>query len=111
MDRRITSETRVLSKFMDIQFDLNKKSNSKKSGGPIVTISRDKGCHAASIVELLLTKLNEKKNPIIKKTEWRLLSKDILEESAKKLQLNPEKLEEILNKKESSIFEKFFGHY
>ncbi len=105
MDRRITSETRVLSKFMDIQFDLNKKSNSKKSVGPIVTISRDKGCHAAPIAELLLSRLNGNKNPIIKKTEWRLLSKDILEESAKKLQLNPEKLEEILNKKESSIFE------
>ena len=105
MDRRTTSETRVLSKFMDIQFDISKKSGGIHAPGPIITISRDKGCHAAPIADLLLERLNENKSPILKKPEWRLLSKNILEESAKKLQLNPEKLEEILNKKEVSIFE------
>ncbi len=50
---------------------------------PFVTISRETGCHSIPIAKMLAEKLNT-----IATKEWSMMSKEIVEEAAKKLNLN-----------------------
>lgn len=72
--------------------------------GPVVTISRECGCTALNIANILAEKLTAKTGE-----KWTCLTKEILERSAKELNLDPEKLEYVFNSKEKSTWDEILG--
>ena len=56
--------------------------------GPVICISREVGCGAVNIAKLLASELN--KQSLVKK--WKVLSKEILQQSARELNMDPYKL-------------------
>lgn len=69
---------------------MEKKSipDEKLRFGPVVTISREYGCPAKVVAQDLSIKLNNLLFRANKKEQWRWISKEILEESAKELKMN-----------------------
>jgi cytidylate kinase len=65
--------------------------------GPVVTISREYGCPAKIVAQDLAIKLNKLLLRAKKKQQWRWISKEILEESAKELKMNRHTLKDLLN--------------
>ena len=78
-------------------------------GGPIITISREYGCPTQEIAEKLEKKLNSNKVFGKKKKEWKIISKEILYESAKELDLKPEKLEYIFKFEKKTVMDEVLG--
>lgn len=69
--------------------------------GPVICISRDVGCGAVNVANLLSTELD--KQSLGRK--WKVLSKEILEESARELNMDPNKLHNYLKEGERSLFD------
>ncbi len=65
----------------------------KKIEGPVITISREYGCQAKYIADKVAALLSERADRKGIKHNWKWYSKEILEESAKQLQLEPEQIE------------------
>ncbi len=70
--------------------------------GPVITISREYGCPSKIIAEMLTNRINEKH---AKKKKWHWISKEILDESARKLGLTPREIKYIFEYKERNIIE------
>ena len=69
--------------------------------GPVICISREVGCGGVNIAKLLANELDVQN--LCKK--WRVISKEILEESARGLEMDPNKLRNYLKEGERSIFD------
>lgn len=81
-----------------------KDDNSFYQGGvpgPVITISREVGCNGIKLANVLASRLNKQRM----QSEWRVLSKEIFYESAKELDLRPEKVQQIFKKTDHSTFE------
>jgi cytidylate kinase len=88
------------------------ESLTKKSGpGPVITFSRQFGCPAKLIAQKLCDVLSEKKNPAGEKCTWRWYSKEILDESAKKLQIDPSEIKYVFDYKKKGLLEDFFSSF
>ncbi len=77
----------------------------KKSPGPVITISREYGCPGRRIAQLLANTLTEKNRRLGVDTEWRWISKEIIEESARELKLSPALIQDLSDYKHNSFFE------
>lgn len=91
---------------------LKEESTVKKSNlitaGPLISISREVGCNGTILAKKLALRLNYQKM----QSEWKVLSKEIFYESAKELNLAPEKVRQTFKKTEKYTFEqiiKAFG--
>ncbi|PCH70656.1 MAG: hypothetical protein COC06_03850 [Bacteroidales bacterium] len=96
----------ILLKYMESRFQ-SKIIDPKKDffcEGPVVTISRECGCTAINIANIIAEKLTEKTGK-----RWACLTKEILEHSAKELNLTPEKIEYVFNSKEKSTWDEIFA--
>lgn len=71
---------------------------------PFVTISREFGCPSKVIALMLAESLN-KRQARTKTPKWISINKEIVEESARKLELEPVKLKHIFNAEEKSIMD------
>lgn len=85
-------------------------SDKGKSGmaGPVITISREVGCNGIKLANKLAAELNLNQSF----SKWRVLSKEIFYESAKELDLEPEKIRQNFKKTDRFTFEqilKAFG--
>lgn len=69
--------------------------------GPVVTISRQVGCGGVKIAETLAEALNE--FVICKK--WQVISKEVLHESARQLELDPRKVNRLFTPDQHSTFD------
>jgi len=69
-------------------------------GGPIVTISREKGCPANTIADKLVNYLNKKKG----EKGWRSVNKEIIEKSAGELHVNPSKINHVIYSENKGFF-------
>ncbi|MBL7967030.1 MAG: cytidylate kinase-like family protein [Prolixibacteraceae bacterium] len=69
--------------------------------GPVICISREVGCGGVNLARLLAAELD--RQTICKK--WKVLSKEILEESARELDMDPNKLRNYLKEGERSMFD------
>jgi len=69
--------------------------------GPVICISREVGCGGVNIAKLLATELDSQ--TFCKK--WKVLSKEILEESARELSMDPGKLRNYLKEGERNMFD------
>ncbi len=70
--------------------------------GPVITLSREYGCPSKLIAALLTDLINEK---YARKKKWQWISKEILEETARKLGLMPREIKHIFEYKERNILE------
>lgn len=80
------------------------KNNDQGNYGPIMTISRQAGCSANEIANLLYKAIN--KNISNAKTKWKSVDKMIILDSAKKLDLAPKNIQYVFkSEKKSSMDE------
>ena len=106
--------------------------NTKKEAGPVITISRQTGCGARGIAWLICDELN-KRNPSVKtdgngvktdgngvktdgngvKTDgngkWKYINREILQESAEQLNLDPKAVEHVIMDKDRGIMDQIVG--
>lgn len=69
--------------------------------GPVITISREVGCNGLVLARLIAARLNTQRHM----TSWKVLSKEIFHESAKELNLEPEKVRQTFKKADRYTFE------
>lgn len=92
-----------LSKYMDEWY---KESSSKKIyPGPVITVSRELGCPAKKIAGSLADELNKIQSSKCKDHPWQWISKEILSESAKALNVDRDQIEHIFNYKSRNMLE------
>jgi cytidylate kinase len=88
------------------------ETQKKKTGpGPVITISREYGCPAKVVAQKLSEVLSERKNAVGEKYTWKWYSKEILDESAKQLQLDPSKIKYVFDYQKRGFFEDFFSSF
>ncbi len=75
------------------------------SPGPVITISREYGCPGRRIARTLSETLTAKNKSLGNNREWRWISKEIIEESARDLRLSPALMEDLSEYKERGFFE------
>jgi cytidylate kinase len=75
----------------------------KKQPGPVITFSREAGCPAKKIAEKLSVLLNGIAEAKGKEALWHWISKDIMLESAKQLDLNPSDIEYVFNYEDRTL--------
>lgn len=69
--------------------------------GPVITISREVGCNGLKLARLLSARLNTYKP----NAEWRVLSKEVFLESARELNMEPEKIQKTFKHSNKYTFE------
>jgi cytidylate kinase len=79
----------------------SKYQSASNEPGPVICISREVGCGGVNLARLLAVELD--KQSICKK--WRVLSKEILEESARELDMDPNKLRNFLKEGDRGLFD------
>lgn len=77
--------------------------------GPVVTISRQYGCPSKPIAEALTRSINNYVDAKGKGKPWSWISKELLEETAKELQMHPSKIEHIFNYEERNLFDEILS--
>lgn len=73
--------------------------------GPVVTISREVGCPAKLLAAALTEKLNSMKHTSGKDHPWKWISKEILEESARELQVDSSSIQHVFDYKTRGVLE------
>lgn len=79
-----------------------------EKSGPLVTVSREFGCEAKTLSKSLADKINTYYLGIGETDKWEIISKEILEESAKELQTDTKKVEYIFEFEKRSQVDDFF---
>jgi cytidylate kinase len=88
--------------------EMSYKKDESGMAGPVITISREVGCNGVKFSKTLAARLNAKNMT----SEWKVLSKEIFHESARELNLEPEKVRKVFKKSDSYTFDqilKAFG--
>jgi cytidylate kinase len=92
-----------LSKYLD---DWYKEDPAKSIyPGPVVTLSREVGCPAKVIASSLADKLNKLKKSKAKEHPWRWISKEIMMESARELEVDSSQIQHVFDYKSRGILE------
>ena len=78
---------------------------SNLSLGPVMTISREYGCPALDIAVNLAKTLTEKNQEAGINKEWQVVSKEIIEESARELKMSPSLMSDLSDYRHNSFFE------
>lgn len=71
--------------------------------GPVVTISREYGCPAKRLAGMLSSALNRIELENYTKSRWKWIGKEILDESARELNLKPNMVRDVATKDMSSV--------
>jgi len=85
----------------------NPSGDLQKDPGPDVTISREFGCPAKIISDMLASKLNEMPKQAGRKEQWQVVSKEILDDSARELKTEGSKIEYVFNYEQPSLIDEF----
>lgn len=76
--------------FIEYMSKETKRKEINKNKGPVITISREYGCYATEIAQLLSERLSK-----LSTSEWNFITKEILEESANKLNVNEKEISNV----------------
>jgi cytidylate kinase len=87
----------ILTDYMRTRMERKSVHPDIEHFGPVVTISREYGCPAKIVAQDLSIKLNNLLFRANKKQQWRWISKEILEESAKELKINRHVVKDVVN--------------
>jgi cytidylate kinase len=77
---------------------------------PVITISREYGCPSKSIAQMLSDTLN-KKTENTGEPKWKFISKEIVEEAARKLDIKTVQMNYLISSGEKGIFEDFLTSF
>ena len=80
---------------------IKSKEDDCMSAGPVITISREVGCGGLQVAKKLAVSLNE----FVTCKKWQVISKEILHESARELEVDPRKVKRIFTPNERSVFD------
>jgi cytidylate kinase len=93
---------------------LNKRMSRKminptaeRPPGPVITISREVGCSGIAIAEELALRLREK----YPGHNWKVLSKEIFQQSAMELDLDPERVSKVFKQIDRSTFDELLNAF
>ena len=86
-----------------------KENNYVDNPGPVITISRQCGCPAKKIASRLTDLLNQKLEVEHKKPLWKWVSKEILYESAKELEVDPKNIQYVFDYEQKSMIEELLS--
>jgi len=81
------------------------KERRKTSPGPVITLSREFGCPAKILAREFVETLNKR----ITKNKWGWVSKEILEKSAKELNVKPSEIKYVFNYEEKGFFDQILA--
>ncbi|MFC2087257.1 AAA family ATPase [Bacteroidota bacterium] len=95
----------ILMKYMGQRFQQTEKAKVVTEPGPVVTISRLTGCPAKRIARKLSLKLNDELERFAGNVKWRCVSKEILSEAAKELNLPDKQIDYVFNFEERSTWD------
>lgn len=68
--------------------------------GPLITISREVGCNGVKLAHKIAKRLNKRNLD----KDWKVLSKEVFYESAKELDVEPEKVQRIFRQSDRYVF-------
>ena len=88
---------------MEKRFHIKKEQKKAEKSGPVITISRETGCPANRIAKRLALSLNKMKES--KASNWKCVSKEILNESAKELELNPSQIKYVFDFEQRGVWD------
>ena len=90
----------ILYKYFENRYkEVSENLKGPKKFGPVITISRQAGCDAVKIAKLLINELNS-----ISNNKWNFIDKEVLEKSARELNLAQSKIENFYKGHEKSSF-------
>ncbi|MBN2807264.1 MAG: cytidylate kinase-like family protein [Prolixibacteraceae bacterium] len=89
----------ILYNYMSKRFGEPDLNDLKTKPGPVVTISRMAGCSSQRLAKDLAARLNQIHNT----GHWNVISKEVLHESAEKLQLDPKKIKTVFKVHDRSV--------
>lgn len=92
-----------LSKYLDNWYKEDPARNIFP--GPVVTFSREVGCPAKKIAANLAEKLNSLKKEHAKEGPWRWISKEIMMESARELDVDSSQIQHVFDYKSRGVLE------
>ncbi|MCF8302021.1 MAG: cytidylate kinase-like family protein [Bacteroidales bacterium] len=109
--------TDLLLKYMMERFNEQEAPKPKPGPpGPVITISRQLGCSGNDIAKKLIDRINAVVHEKGRKKTWKHLNKEIIDQSAKELNLHPNRVKEVMDAKErnaidhvlSSLYSKYY---
>jgi cytidylate kinase len=77
----------------------------EKEPGPVITISREFGCPAKRIAQKLAESLTRKMYVKGTNIEWKYITKEIMSESAKELDLHPSKIQYVFEYEQKGLID------
>ena len=99
----------ILQQYLEERHRDRKQDTDFGEPGPLITISREFGCSGKFLADKLNHRLNEEKKGDPGKGSWRVVSKEILEESAKELELHPSQIEYVFKYEKRSAIDEILG--
>lgn len=99
----------ILQKYLEERHQEPEKEDDYGEPGPVVTISRQFGCSGKFLADKLAFRLNEAKRGDTAKGKWDVVSKEILEQSAKELELHPSQIEYVFKYEKKSAIDEILG--
>lgn len=100
-----------LLKYLDVRFLGELAGPPPEHKGMVVTMSRDTGCDGMPILEDVIKSLNAELKGANKNHPWTIVSKEIFESSAKRLNVNVDILDKLENKKDKSFVEELISSF
>lgn len=73
--------------------------------GPVITISREAGCPGKKVAQRLTEILNEYLKQKNQKESWKWVGKEVFNEAAKELELEPEEVQKVFKEKRNVVDE------
>jgi cytidylate kinase len=97
-----------LQKYMSDR--LQDEFGKTKTPGPVITISRQSGCPAKKVARCIVDLINEKLTAKgIKKNPWRMITKEIMSESARQLEVDPSKIKYVFDYEQKNPIEELLS--
>jgi cytidylate kinase len=84
---------------------IQQESERGMEAGPVITLSREFGCPAKIIAGRLAEELTRKMFVKGKETKWKFVTKEIMAESAKTLEVDPEKIKYVFQYEQKSTLD------
>lgn len=97
----------ILLNYLEDRHTEKEKPKENKDPGPVITISRQIGCSGKFLADKLADTLNKKLHQ--QNGPWRVISKEILEKSAKELELDPSQIEYVFKYEKKSAIDDILG--
>ena len=99
----------ILQKYLEERHRDKKQDKDFGQPGPVITISREFGCSGKFLADKLVERLSEEGHVPDKPNNWRVISKEILEHSARELELHPSQIEYVFKYEKKSAIDEILG--